>query len=119
MDTAEIDSRLARAEAAVAGGQGLRGTGFWPAVAAARRDPDLAARHAARMAAIDRRAFEQGVRVRTSAGTGVRLLIAGSCAGVGLVALAVTLDGAAQTVALLLAGGVLLLSTHSLTHWLV
>lgn len=119
MDTHDIDERLARAEAALAEHEGLRRTGFWPAVAAVRCDPALAAQHAERIAAIDRQAFEEAVRVRTSLPTGLRIMTAGTVLGVGLVALAAALDSTAQTVVLLLAWVVLGLSTHSLAHWLV
>ena len=38
---------------------GVRGTGFWKAVAAVKRDPELVARFAKRIAVVDRAAFER------------------------------------------------------------
>ena len=54
---------LDRAEAAVTEGKPLTGTGFWTAVDAARRDRRVAERYADRIAAIDRRSFEDRVRL--------------------------------------------------------
>lgn len=120
MDKATIVGNLEAAEAALAEGRGLKGTGFWKAVSAARADPEVAAEFGDRIAAIDTRAFEQGVRLRVPAGVGTTLLAAG--AGVGAVALMVTSDIQSRflrTVVFLGAFGVLELTTHALAHWVV
>src|SRR5438067_970062 len=85
----EIEAALARAEAALGGGRSLKGTGFWRAVDAMRRDHTLAERYADRAAAIDRRAFERGIKLRGPAWFGVVLLAAVSLLGVAAVILAV------------------------------
>ncbi len=133
MGEREIGSSLDRAEEVVREGRGLKGTGFWQAVDAVRRDPALADRYADRIAAIDRNAFERGVRLRVGALSGVVLLTLGTLAGLVAIAIAFfyswggalcgfaehcepTIPGAL----VFLAGFVLVLvCTHSLTHLVV
>lgn len=120
MDEAGTERALARAEAAVGSGRGVAGTGFWRAVAAARKDGTLAARYADRIADIDRRAFENGVRLRIPAAAGTALLTAGTFAGVAGIAVTPGLDGRLMRSAVFLgAFGALEVSTHSLAHWAV
>ncbi len=133
MHEEQIEAALDRAEAAVEAGLRLRGTGFWPVVDSVRRDRALADRHADRMAVIDRRAFEQGVRLRVPVGIGVAGLVLGTL--LGFVAIAVpffyawggVLCGFAEpceptlpAALLFLAGFLLVLvCTHCLTHLVV
>ncbi|MEO7804133.1 MAG: hypothetical protein ABIS18_07045, partial [Actinomycetota bacterium] len=107
-----IGAVLDAAERALADGRGLKGTGFWPAVAILRKDRTLAKRYARRVAAIDREAFEAGVRLRVPAWLGTSVLALGT--GVGVVA--VTFN---HPLIFLVGFGALELSTHSLTHWVV
>lgn len=121
--TEKIEAALHRAEQAVGQGKGLAGTGFWPAVGAMRRKPGLAARFGKRASAIDRRAFEQSVRLKVPAWIGTTLLTAGTAFGIAMVVLAKMMDGRGRAVlsiaALFVGFGALELSTHALTHWLV
>jgi hypothetical protein len=115
----DADRALDRAESSLASGGKLRGTGFWTAVDRLRADPDLASAFADRVAVIDRRAFEAGVRLRAPAWAGVLGLLAVTAAGIALVVEAARLNPLPASIVLLVATGALLVGTHSLTHWLV
>jgi len=115
----EIESALDGAEHALDEGRGLAGTGFWPAVAQLRRNSVLAVRYGDRVGAIDRRAFERGVRVRGGIGAGVAILTAGTLAGVGGLVVAAKLEYVPQAIVILVAFGLLVVSTHSLAHFAV
>ena len=80
-----LDDALAAAERALDEGRGLKGTGFWRAVDLARRDRALAERYADRIAQIDRRAFERGVRMRVPVTLGLVALAGASAFGVAAV----------------------------------
>lgn len=114
----QMERVLDRAEQAVAAGGSLEGTGFWKAVGAARRDQVLAGRYADRIASIDRKAFENGVRLRVSAGVGTASLTGVSGAGVAALVLAVGIDSRLIRTGLFLGAlGALEVGTHSLAHW--
>lgn len=115
----DVDTALRRAEDAMAEGRGLRGTGFWAAVSVVRRDAQLAERYADRIAAIDRRAFEQAVRWRVTVGLGNALLLAATIIGLAAVGVAYWLEGLPQTIVMLAGTGVLLGSTHAPAHWTI
>ncbi|HEX2179619.1 MAG TPA: hypothetical protein VHL54_08920 [Actinomycetota bacterium] len=120
MDRQAVEQALDRAEAALDHGSRLDGTGFWKAVAAARRDSGLAEEYAGRMALIDRRAFEQSVRLRVPAAAGTAVLSAGTAAGVAAMALSSEIsDRLWRSLVFLGAFGVIDVTTHSLAHWLV
>jgi hypothetical protein len=134
----DVDAALDRAEAALAEGHGLRGTGFWPAVDLARRDVAVAERYGDQIAAIDRRAFEQGVRLRVPLVPGLLVLLAITCFG-GLAVFFATTIGYVERFAggycgpnvyecppheiyagmFLLGTAALVVGTHSLAHWVV
>jgi hypothetical protein len=115
-----IDETLDRAEGNLAHGRGLRGTGFWRAVEAVRRDRALADRYADRIGSIDLRAFERGVRMRVPATLGLAALALGLVFGVFALVLSVrwALRGLIPA-AFLIGFGAVLICSHSLTHWLV
>jgi hypothetical protein len=114
-----IEEALERAEAAVAAGRPLAGTGFWKAVDRARGSRQVAEAFAGRIAAVDRRSFESQVRLRVPVWAGNLALGAGAGAGVVAVALAPRLSGPARSLVFLGGFGALAVSTHSLTHWAV
>ena len=114
-----IPAALERAEAAVAAGRPLTGTGFWKAVGLARRDPGLAERFADRIAAVDREAFESRVHLRAPVWVGNLLLGAGAGAGVVAVAVAPRFGGLTRSLVFLGGSGALVVTTHSLSHWVV
>jgi hypothetical protein len=120
VDRSKIVQILDASEAALAEGRGVQGTGFWQAVNAARVDPAVAEEFGSRIAAIDTKAFEQGVRLRVPAGLGSTALAGG--AGAGVVALMVASgiqSRLVRTLVFLGAFGLLELTTHSLAHWMV
>jgi hypothetical protein len=79
MHDREIDAALSAAERELAGGRvpDLGAIGFWRAVSAVKRAPDLVARHAERIAHIDRAAFRRRVRLVFPATLGVVLVVGG------------------------------------------
>lgn len=129
----DIEGALERASEALGSGRTLKGTGFWKAVAALRADRALAERYADRAAAIDRRAFEAGVRLRVPAGPGLAALWLGTI--VGLVAMNIGFwwwggplcgfDNPCSptpiAAALVFLAGLtaLIVCTHCLAHWVV
>jgi hypothetical protein len=135
-----IDEVLTGAEEAVVNGRSLRGTGFWKAVDAVKRDHTLVERYADRIATIDRRAFENGVKLRVPAVVGLIGLITTSLFGVWGIVLARRAlppteylayliqerDGfdayrwpGFVPIAFLVGFGALLIGTHCLAHWIV
>lgn len=114
-----LDPILDRAEAAVSEGRPVGGTGFWKAVDAARRDRRVAERYADRIAAIDRQSFEGQVRLRVPVWVGTAALGAGTAAGIAAVAAAPRFSGMTERLVFLGGFGALVVSTHSLTHWVV
>lgn len=117
--TASIAQALDRAEAAVAAGRPLVGTGFWKAVDRARRSRRVAEEFADRIAAVDRRSFESQVDLKGPVWAGNLVLGAGTGAGVLAVVLAPRWSGPVRSVVFLGGFGALAVSTHSLSHWLV
>jgi hypothetical protein len=118
--TDRIDDALSGAERALDEGRGLKGTGFWPAIAAVKRDRALIERYADRAGAIDRRAFERGVKLRVPLAAGLTGLIAMTVLGV--VAICASSDvepPALAPIAFLVGFGALIVGTHSLAHWIV
>jgi len=116
----EIEEALERAETALAEGAGLKGTGFWKAVGRVRSDAELAAEWGPRISSIDRAAFEAGVKLRVPAAVGTAVLTLLTFAGAAVLALAGRAGNVQlRTLAFFAAFGVLLVSTHSLAHWVV
>ena len=119
MDSAEVAKALDRAETAVKEGSGLSGTGFWPAVAAVKRDPKLVEQHADRIAQIDMSAFSSWPLLRIPIRVGTTLALAAFVAGLALIAGSYYAGGVAATVLFLAGLGALLATTHGLGHLLV
>ncbi len=119
MESAAIDQVLERAEDSVRAGRGLSGTGFWPAVAAVKRNADLVEEHGARIAAIDRAAFEDWALFKVPIAVGTALLGFGLFLGLVLISLAYPAEGSAA-IALFWVGFVALLAaSHGLGHLIV
>lgn len=120
MTSENFADALDRAEASLDRGASLKGTGFWKAVAVVRRDPGAAPEVVDRIAAIDTRAFAQGVKLKVSEGVGTEILMAGTAGGVAIVlSLSRLEDPLVRSAGLLVSYGVLVVSTHSLAHWVV
>ena len=119
MNAEEIQSALQRARTSLSSGSGLEGTGFWKAVRRIRADRVLAQRFAAEVGEIDTKAFSAGVRLKIPAGFGVGVLCSGAAAGIVLLVAADRMQGALADLFFLGGFGGLLVSTHSLAHWVV
>lgn len=110
-----IDSTLERAENSVAEGSGLAGTGFWGLVGDAKQRPDDY--DLKRIAAIDRRAFEQWALLTIPVGVGTSLAVIAVVGGVVLAGLAG--GSALGDLWFLLGFGVVLVASHGLGHLIV
>jgi hypothetical protein len=116
MDTSGIEAALEAAEASVAGGGGVGGTGFWPAVNAVKRDPALVETHADRIARIDRAAFERWALLTVPVAIGTAIMVVGTLVGLGLVWLAYEADRPWNGLLLLVGTGATMTTTHGLAH---
>lgn len=121
MDTAEVERILDQTESALARGGtvDLRKSGFWRAVAGAKRNRALVDRYADRIARADRTSFERGVRLRLPAWVGVVLDAAGVAVGIVLMVIAPALAAPWREVTFLVGVGAILGASHTLTHWIV
>lgn len=116
MTSEEVAETLERAQAALDRGDGLDGTGFWKAVAAAKGDPALVEQYGDRIGAIDRSAFERWALVTVPAPVGTSLMVAGTAVGLGLVWWAYGANRPLNGVLLLAGMLVTLVTTHGLGH---
>jgi hypothetical protein len=121
MDRSEIEGVLATSEDRITAGDDidLRGTGFWRAVAAVKRTPELAAEFADRIAAIDRAAFERWALLTLPVGVGTVLAVVATFVGLGLITAGYYVDEPLDGLLLLAGTGVLLVSTHGVGHLVV
>ncbi len=128
MDESTIERTVAACEASLAkpGKVNLTVLGFWKAVAAIKRRPDLVARYADRVARIDREAFVRAVRPLVfPASLGVVLEAIGTIVGITLVVAAPSFprplaEAVSWTdLAYIVGAGVLIAATHGLAHWVV
>ena len=119
MERTEIEARLDRAEAAVAEGTGVSGTGFWPAVGAVKRDPSQVEAYATRIADIDRRAFEAWALFTVPAALGTAVMVVGTLIGLGIVWAAYGATELWAGLFLLVGTGITLVTTHGLAHLVV
>ncbi|MDQ2953154.1 MAG: hypothetical protein M3R54_12925, partial [Chloroflexota bacterium] len=119
MDSQEIDQVLRTCEGLIAGDHALdlRETGFWPVVASVKRKPDLVAKYADRIGAIDRAAFLQRVPLRFPATLGIALLSLGAFFGLFLLWLAAAFAHPMREILVLVGFGAVLLTTHNLAHF--
>lgn len=112
-----VSHALDRAEAALDAGEGLRGTGFWPAVRAVKADPtghDLE-----RIAAIDRRAFLDWALLTVPVVPGTILNLVVTAAGLGLIGWSYRDDAPLPWLLFLLGLGIVWVTTHGLAHLVV
>lgn len=116
MDERQIEATLEAAEQAVASGSPIGPTGFWKVVAAVKRDPALVEPYADRIARIDRAALKKWALVAVPLWLGNVVMIGGTMIGLVFVAWAYSLEGNAAGLVFLLGFGILLVTTHSLSH---
>jgi len=114
-----IEESLIAAEASVAAGKGLAGTGFWPAVALVKRQPELVDRYAERIAAIDTSAHANWAMLIVPLWLGTISMVIVTVAGLALIGWAYSLDGFPAIVVFFLGTGALLVTTHGLAHLVV
>lgn len=119
MERAEIERILDQAEGAVASGSGLRGTGFWSAVGAVKREPSLVEAYGKRIADIDRTAFESWALFTVPAALGTAVMVAGTILGLAIVWAAYGASESWAVVFLLAGTGITLVTTHGLAHMVV
>lgn len=119
MDEREIDAALTAAERELAAGRSpdLRTIGFWRAVTAVKRRPELVERYAVRIARIDRGSFRRRVRLVLPASVGVALLGLAAIFGLLALGIAASLDHPLREFAVLVGMGALLVATHDLAHF--
>lgn len=116
----EIEAALTQAEQALDRGETKLGpTGYWRAVAAAKRDPELASAYAARIGAIDHKAFKGWALFTVPFVAGTTIMILATIAGFLLVLTAYSLDQPWNGVVLLIGTGITLVTTHGLAHLVV
>ena len=118
MNDAEIDRALAASERELEAGRvaDLRTLGFWRAVAAVKRDPELVGRYATRIATIDRAVFRRRVRLVFPMVLGVIVLDLGLFGGLVLLGVATFVDHPWREILVLVAVGALDVTTHGLAH---
>jgi len=115
-----LQEGFSRIEAALERGDGdLRALGFWRLVGEAKRRPELADRWADRIGAIDRRAFELGVRSRFPVWFGNAVLLLEALVGAAAVVFAMQAGPTAAALGLLVAGVAWSIATHCLAHYVV
>ena len=118
MSDAEIDRALAGSERELEAGRvaDLRTLGFWRAVAAVKRHPELVGRYATRIATIDRAVFRRRVRLVFPMVLGVIVLDLGLFGGLVLLGVATFVDHPWREILVLVAAGALDVTTHGLAH---
>jgi len=118
VDDVAIDRTLAVCEQQLQAGEtpDLRKLGFWRAVEAVKRRPELVDRYATRIAAIDRRVFRRRVRLAFPVGIGVIALDVGLFGGLLLLGIAIAVDHPWREILVLVAAGALDVTTHGLAH---
>jgi hypothetical protein len=119
VDAQDIDRILTESERAT---QDLGRTGFWKAVAAVKRSPELVERYADRIARIDRAAFERRVKLRAPVALGVGVDVLGIAIGVALIAFALapsTPSSPWRELVFLAGTAAVLGASHTLAHWII
>lgn len=111
-----LEQSLAAAERSVQEGRGLSGTGFWRAVAAVKRNPDLVDRYAERIAAIDQAAFKHWALLVVPFRLGTVLAVLAVVIGLVAIGLAYPVEGFWSVVLFFGGLGALLPSSHGLAH---
>jgi len=119
MDSSRVEATLDDAEKAVTAGAPVGPTGFWKAVDTVKRDPALIEQYADRIARIDRAAFKSWALLALPIWLGNVLIIGATLIGSALVGWAYYLDGTGAALVFLLGFGIILVTTHGLTHLLV
>jgi hypothetical protein len=118
VDETEVANALKACEQELQAGRtpDLRALGFWRAVAAVKRRPELVDRYATRIATIDRAVFRRRVRLLFPVADGVILLDLGLFGGLLLLGIATFVDHPWREILVLISTGALDVTTHGLAH---
>jgi hypothetical protein len=118
MDRHQIETLLASLEDDATAGEALdlRAAGFWKAVAAVKRDRDLADEFADRIAVIDRVAFEQWAFFRVGIRAGTWSMLIATAVALGIIGAGYAAPDPWNGLLLLAGTGGLLVTTHGLGH---
>lgn len=118
MAQADVEQVITAAESRLASdpAAGLAGTGFWPAVSQVKRDPELIAAFADRIAAVDREAHRRWAFAIFPMRAATLSAALAALAGLAATAGAYYIDEPWNGLLLLAGTGVLLVSTHGLAH---
>ncbi len=100
-------------------GANLTGTGFWKAVAAVKRDPDLVDEFAERIARIDREGFQRWALITTPLGIGTLVALIGVATGLMLVGMAYSTSAPANGLMMLAGMFVIFTAIHGIGHLVV
>ncbi|NOY55712.1 MAG: hypothetical protein GXP34_06960 [Actinobacteria bacterium] len=117
----DIDATLHECERALAvdGPVDLSALGFWKAVGAVKRDPDLVTRCADRIAAIDEKAFRRWALIAVPTWVGTVIMSIAAMAGLAAVVAAYFISSPWNGIAIIAGTVVLIASTHGLGHLVV
>jgi len=118
VDETAVANALASCEQELQAGRtpDLRALGFWRAVAAVKRHPELVNRYATRIATVDRAVFRRRVRLAFPVSLGVIALDIGLFGGLLLLGAAIGVDHPWREILVLVAAGALDATTHGLAH---
>ena len=121
MERPQIDGILIAAEAALASGAkvDLGPLGFWKAVNAVKKQPEMVEVFADRIGQIDREAFERWALLKLPTGVGTALAVIATAGGSAFIAWSAGRSETVQAVGLLVGTVVILTATHGLAHWVV
>ena len=121
MDDQAIERILAACEAELDAGHkaDLRALGFWRAVAAVKRRTERVDRFADRIAAIDREAFQQRVRLIAPIQVGVMLVFGGLFVDAWFLGAAAASEAPLREILVLVGGIGMLVATHGIAHFIV
>jgi hypothetical protein len=114
-----IERALENAEASLAAGKGLGGTGFWSAVSEVKSNAELVDEYADRIARIDTRAHANWALITVPLWLGTSAMFVGLLAGFALIGWAYYLDGLAAIITFAVGLGALLTTSHGLAHLVV
>ena len=118
MDETAVENTLARCEHELQADRtpDLRALGFWRAVAAVKRHPELVDRYATRIATLDRAVFRRRIPLALPVIFGVIALDLGLFGGLLLLGVATFVDHPWREIVVLVATGALDATTHGLAH---
>ena len=118
MDETAVANALAACEQELRAGRtpDLRALGFWRAVAAVKRHPELVDRYATRIATIDRAVFRRRVRLVFPVDLGIALVVGGLLIDLVFLAVAIVAAHPWREILVLVGAVGLDVATHGIAH---